>query len=258
MLHLTILVTNECNLSCRYCFSIANVCQRQELLTVENATKMVCNINVPVSLISLSGGEPFLHAELFQLYALFKQKYPTWVTTNGTITRYDILEKLVGGKSIYVTVSLNAINQNIDHLLRGTYCKVENILKNIQILSTVSERFKVNTIVSNINIDDMYSIGSFLARINISNNLIWNLLRVTINSNVIAECSDLLITNREFRETVSNLQEIFGNHMRINASTSAELEKNCYMISPSGDVFNMEKSNKPIGNILKNKLGCII
>lgn len=255
MLHLTILVTNECNLSCRYCFSIANVCRRKEMLTVENAIKMVRNIDVPVSSISLSGGEPFLHAKLNQLYALFKQKYPTWITTNGTIAPHD---SLVSGKGLYVTVSLNAINQDIDHLLRGTHCKVETILKNIQILSTISDRFKVNTIVSSVNKDDVYSIGSFLTRLNVRNNPIWNLLQVTINSNVVAECSDLLITNHEFRETVSNLQEMFGDNICINASTSEELERNCYMVSPSGEVFNLEKWNRPIGNVLENKLGCII
>lgn len=252
------LVTNQCNLSCRYCFSIVNLCKPQEFLTVENAIKLLSNINVPVSSISLSGGEPFLHPELFQLYTLFQQNYPTWITTNGTITRYDIPEKLFTSSGIFITVSLNAINQDIDHLLRGTYCKVKNILKNILILITLSEKFKVNTIVSHINLNELNSIGSFLAQININNNLSWNLLQFTTNSNSVSECSDLLITSRKFRETVSNLQEIFGKRIRINTSTSEELERNCYMIIPSGDVFNMKKSNKLIGNILKNKLDCII
>ncbi len=258
MIHLTILVTNECNLSCRYCFSISNICQKKELLTVKNAISIINNIDFPISSISLSGGEPLLHPELVELYFLFEQKYPTWITTNGTIYNYDIFKKLASSNGINITVSLNAINQNVDYLLRGTHCKVENIVSNIQALSTISESFKVNTIVSGVNLDEVYAIGKLLTRLNARGNMIWKLLQVTINSNVIAECSDLLISEKEFRLIISRMKNLLGNKIHINSSTSAELESNCFMVNPSGDIFNLKKSIKPIGNIMKDKLSCIV
>ncbi len=258
MIHLTILITTECNLSCRYCFSVAGLCQRRGSLTVANANMIVSNINVPVSSISLSGGEPFLHTELKQLYTLFSQRHPTWITTNGTMLCYRNIKTLVSEKGLYVTVSLNAIKQHIDFSLRGIYCNVDNILSSIQTLSKISDKLKVNTIISSINIYDVYKIGDFLSKINVMNNLIWRLLQITINSNVVSDCSDLLIPNYEFRKIANSLHRIFGTNININSSTSAELERSCYMVSPFGDVFNMEKSKEAIGNILETKLSCIL
>lgn len=258
MLHVMVLVTSECNLSCRYCFSIANVFQSKESLTMENATKIISNIDIPVSYVSLSGGEPLLHPLLAQLYTLFEQRYPTWITTNGTINCHDSLRTLASEKDINVTISLNAINQEVDYVLRGTYCKVEDILKNLRFLIDTCKRLKVNTIVSCMNIDDLYMIGNYLTRVNVRSNLTWNLLQVTLNPNVIFNCSELLISNDEFIETINNLQQMYSDNINMKASTSAELNRNCYMVSPYGDVFNLQKSNRPIGNILDSKLGSII
>lgn len=255
--HLTILVTTECNLRCRYCFSVANTCKGRQLLTVKNARKIIANIDVPVTSISLSGGEPFLHPNLLELYHLFNQGNPTSITTNGTIACDNVLQMPLSGEDLYITVSLNAIDEDIDYRVRGTYCALEPIIGNIRRLSVICKTVKVNTMVCSANIDHLHKMGHLLARINARNNLLWSLLQITLNSNVMTECSDLLITERQFEETTSNLQEVFGQMINVKFKTCAELERTCYMIGPSGDVFIMAKSNKTIGNILEEKFSRI-
>ncbi len=227
-------------------------------MTIKNARNIISNIDVPVTSISLSGGEPFLHPNLLELYHLFNQGNPTSITTNGTIACGNIFQMPLSGKDLYITVSLNTIDEDIDYRMRGTYCTLEPIIGNIRLLSVICKTLKVNTMVCSANIDHLHKMGYFLARINARNNLLWSLIQITLNSNVMAECSDLLITERQFEETTSNLQEIFGQMINVKFKTSAELERDCYIIGPSGDVFNMAKSNKTIGNILEEKFSHII
>ena len=256
--HLTILATTECNLRCRYCFSVANTYEGRPLLTVRNARKIITHIDVPVTSISLSGGEPFLHPNLLELYHLFSQSHPTSITTNATIACDHILQVPLGRQDLHVTVSLNAIDEDIDRRMRGTHCTLEPIIDNVRRLSTVCKTLKVNTMVCSANLDHLYELGHFLACINARDNLLWSLLQITLNSNVMAECSDLLLSERQFEETASNVHEVFRHMMDVEWKTCAELARGCCMISPLGDVLIMARSNRPIGNVLEDKLSDII
>jgi len=100
-----IILTNECQRNCQYCFASKDK-DRNEDFTVENFDKVINLLSTGPKLINLLGGEPTLH-ENFNLFLdkLLKDEFQVQVFTNGMLDE-DKLNKLIS------VIDSNSINKD--------------------------------------------------------------------------------------------------------------------------------------------------
>lgn len=124
--------TSRCNLKCVHCYADAGEKKRGELTTEEALSFIddLANIKVPVLL--LSGGEPLMREDIFEIVEFAKSKglYVS-LSTNGTLIDDDTAKKLAELKVDYVGVSLDGLPETNDRF-RGLKGAFERALQGIE------------------------------------------------------------------------------------------------------------------------------
>lgn len=146
---ITLCVSNDCNLRCKYCYAQGgNYGMQRQLMTFETAERFidfcVCHFK-SIKYILFFGGEPFLNYKIIEYVCeSFQQKslinafpLPKFaVVTNGTILNDRILNVIKKYISL-VTISIDG-NKQINDLNRiysngkGTYDDISKFIKNVK------------------------------------------------------------------------------------------------------------------------------
>ncbi|NOQ21814.1 MAG: radical SAM protein [Candidatus Aegiribacteria sp.] len=150
---ISIHVTDRCNLECQYCYNKADRLkyQRKELTFInwERILKDIFSYNIP-SKITISGGEPLLYDELYELVCLIKNhKIRVEILSNGT--QCDSKAIKIFDKVDQVVISLDSHIEKINNLSRGhgSYSKV---MSTLDILDKRGIAFGINSVLTTYNI----------------------------------------------------------------------------------------------------------
>lgn len=134
-------VTPRCNLSCRFCGSRCNEHEKTEEVPLEVYGRILDEVKENFGtgvFIVLTGGEPFLRRDLFDLTSMIREKGFRWgMTTNGTLIGKKEAEKLVETGIFSVAVSLDGLPGTHD-ALRGKQGAFERAVRGIRCLSEAS------------------------------------------------------------------------------------------------------------------------
>jgi heme d1 biosynthesis radical SAM protein NirJ len=110
----------RCNLACKHCYSISadtdfpGELSTQEVFTVMNDLK---NFRVPV--LILSGGEPLLRSDIFDISRRAKQMgFYVGLSTNGTLIDEAMIERIAAIGYDYVGISIDGIRETHDRFRR--------------------------------------------------------------------------------------------------------------------------------------------
>jgi len=171
-------VTNQCNAKCRHCFYWQELNSGNELnfREIEKISKKLGKTQV----LLLSGGEPFLRADLFEIILLFIKHNGTKVVsipTNGILTK-KIVQVTTKLAKTYPQI-IFSINPSIDALykkndeLRGVAGSFDQAVKTIKELEKVRKNYRnveivVNTTISNYNYKDVDKLIDFFKQFNIT------------------------------------------------------------------------------------------
>lgn len=113
-------ITNRCNLNCRYCYLKNSPKDKKEVIYKEislDTIKKVINLN-NIKSVYLSGGEPLMHPDFFNIVKYFLSKnINVYVATNGLLLNDHMLKKL------------NGVNLLIS--LRQEFPQIIDIVKNV-------------------------------------------------------------------------------------------------------------------------------
>jgi radical SAM protein with 4Fe4S-binding SPASM domain len=131
-------LTNACNLSCRHCYVNAGERLSRELTTKE-ALNLIAELDqIGISNITLSGGEPFLRSDIWEIVEDLKRRHiPFVVYTNGTLLHRATIQKLVEAKTEAIATSLNGATAR-------THNYVQNAITFRKVLETIKELRKKN------------------------------------------------------------------------------------------------------------------
>jgi sulfatase maturation enzyme AslB (radical SAM superfamily) len=105
----------------------------------------------PIKYLKILGGEPLLNSKLIDRLANIpeqqKRQLNLTFITNGSVDLVDISKQLVGFKSVYYVVSLEATGLIQDYIRRGSDWKIieQNIDNFLLYAKTVSDNFVVET-----------------------------------------------------------------------------------------------------------------
>ena len=126
--YVTFFVTNRCNCRCKHCFFWKELNKTKDELTLEEIRRISKSMG-RFSVLSLTGGEPFLRKDLFEIikafYANNKIKHLV-LPTNGTIDARGLAEKVLKEcpkLKVRIFVSMDDIGEKHDKIrnLKGVF-----------------------------------------------------------------------------------------------------------------------------------------
>lgn len=135
---LLIEITQKCNAHCDQCGSRCDMdCEekltKEEILDVFKDIKR--NIGTDV-MINITGGEPLLRKDLFDIMTKASQMGFDWgMVTNGTLITDQVIQKMKQSKLKTITVSLDGLaetHEKLRHIPTGSFNNIVNSLKKLK------------------------------------------------------------------------------------------------------------------------------
>lgn len=199
-------LTDQCNLNCLHCGSkcTAKNSNFLPLAEIEQTLKSVSEKYDPGNImVCLTGGEPFLHPDLFQIVSMaHTMGFPVGITSNGTlIDSRKALALLTAGLDT-ITISIDGVGSTHDEFrgLRGSFDKAT---EGIHALREAGLQPEVLTVVHRKNLSKLEEIYRFVQKEGI---FFWRLTnidpigRAGVNKELLLSGPDLLRLYEFIRE----------------------------------------------------------
>ncbi|CAH2212024.1 radical SAM/SPASM domain-containing protein [Tepidibacter aestuarii] len=197
-------ITNVCNFKCKHCYSSATATKDQEELTFEQIKKVVddlATINVPV--ILLSGGEPLMRENIFEIIEYIKSKgINVSLSTNGSLITKDVARKLKNLGIGYVGISLDGTSKTND-IFRGVSGSYDSIIKAIKNCKEVDQKVGLRFTIQKKNYKEVTDILKLVDEIDIPRICFYHLVPSGRGQNIIND----MLTHDQTREVLDNLYD---------------------------------------------------
>lgn len=266
---LNLIITKICNANCIHCCASANEISEEFSLTkIKEIIKIAEKNNVFYFVIT--GGEPLMYKNFWRLLDLLNNKFGIIINTNGTLIDEKTAKRLAKYNIANLHISLDASNQEIYNLQRGSTTQFNQVLKGIK--NSIKNKIDVTSklVITNLNkdsIEDVIKLSISLCIKQISIAWFKPVGRGEINS------KKLNIPKEERIKTTKNLYNLKENYEdRINISfddaqcfpflikeiKNIKYRKLCgdyfCRIDQTGDVYPCPFLEVKIGNVFKEDL----
>ncbi len=111
----TLRVTSRCNLQCLHCYSAEVNCEN-ELKTHEVKSAIDILLKNGVNHVTVSGGEPFLRSDIFDILKYSSERARTGIVCNGTLLGKGVARRLSGIDISHLMISVDGIGETHDNL----------------------------------------------------------------------------------------------------------------------------------------------
>lgn len=123
----------RCNLRCKHCYSTSLDIDFKDELTTEQVKATIDDLNVArVPVLILSGGEPLLRPDIFEITAYAKSKgFYVALSTNGTLINESNIEQIKQADYQYVGISIDGLETFHDEFRqqKGSFNTSMNAIK---------------------------------------------------------------------------------------------------------------------------------
>ncbi|MCM8792738.1 MAG: radical SAM protein, partial [Candidatus Omnitrophica bacterium] len=163
---LTLMLTRRCNLDCEFCDQSYKFNQEMSL---SDAIKIIDSAKkLNIKMLVITGGEPFLHPDLFKIVRYAKENgISVCITTNGTLIK-DKINDIIDSNLDFLTISLDGFEETHD-ILRGVKGAFNKVMEGIRELRKNGyKNFSICFVVTNKNIKDLEKVYFFCKSKNIS------------------------------------------------------------------------------------------
>ena len=209
-------LTNACNLFCSHCGS--RCCSQGDRLSVSDVEKTLCSVPKKNVQVCLTGGEPLIHPDFFNIAHKVKESGFHWgMTTNGTLINKHVAYQLKMAMMETVSISLDGLEHTHD-TLRGCSGAWAKSVEGIKYLQDVGYAPQVTTVVHASNFNELEELYCFLTGLKIQS---WRLINVEPIGRA-CEMSNLLLSGQQFRDLL-----VFIQSKRFDQSCSMEVTYGC-------------------------------
>ena len=193
-------ITNRCNLYCRHCGSICS--GNGQSLTIEDIRNVLSSVSPYEPSICLTGGEPMLHPDFFEIAVCVRNMGFFWgMTTNATLIDDASALKLRQTGMSTVSVSLDGMESAHDSLRqhKGAW---QLALRGIKALQRAGFKPQVTTVIHQQNMVDLDPLYDLLCKMRITN---WRIINVEPIGRA-CESDDLLLTPEQFTDLINYIK----------------------------------------------------
>ena len=202
--------TLRCNAKCKHCGSRAGEdCNFKDELTtdeIKNVLKSVADkYDAREILLNITGGEPLLRQDLFEVMAYAVSLGYRWgMTTNGMLINDEIIEKLKQTHMDTVSISLDGLEKSHDEFrgVPGSYAKIiENIkkLKEANFLDCI----QVTTVVNKLSIGELEGMYEKMKELEVDS---WRVLNMDPIGRA-QDNSDLALDKEDYKYLINFIKE---------------------------------------------------
>ena len=198
-------INNECNLNCKHC----RVSEKNdnEKLSLKEAKSLLaeCWYN-GITMLNLSGGEPFLRDDIFEILDYAEKFEDIVITTNGTLLNEEKCKKLSTYKNIKLSISLDGLEETHDKFRRkkGAFKKVIDILS---VLNKNNIKYAIKYTLSKETAKDAIELLNLVAKMGAKE---FNVRRVIVAGNA---NKDMVLSNDEYKNII---RELIRNCRKLN------------------------------------------
>ncbi|MCA1795344.1 MAG: radical SAM protein, partial [Desulfobacteraceae bacterium] len=149
--------TKRCNLSCKHCRAVAEDHAYENELDTKEAFTLLDQIReVGTPIIILTGGEPLLREDIFDIAAYgTKLGLRMVMAPNGTLLTFDIAKKLKTCGIKRISVSLDGASPQTHDNFRGLSNAFTDAIRGIHFAKDAGLEFQINTTITKTNLDEI-------------------------------------------------------------------------------------------------------
>ena len=247
MKYLDIEPTSICNLKCPFCFGPKNERNKTEISIGIWKSFLKEFKSLGVGNVVISGGEPLLYDNLFELFHYLKSlNFNVVISTNGRLK-----DKLfsIAQYCDWISLPIDGISDEISHLMRTDYYTADEILNTAHELKAKngSLRIKIGTVATKKNIHEIAQIGKVLER-NINAFDTWKIYQYTPRRKQKRLQEEHVISNNQFNELSNLLRKYFSQKMRLVISSNQSRSNAYCFVYQNGDV-NLVNMGEDFGDL---------
>ncbi|PKN69133.1 MAG: heme b synthase [Deltaproteobacteria bacterium HGW-Deltaproteobacteria-12] len=159
-------VTRSCNLNCLHCRAAASCGPYAGELTSEKCLKLIDEIAALASpVIILTGGEPLLRPDIFDIAAYGTQKGLRMVmATNGTLLDEPTAKKMIASGIQRVSISIDGKDAQSHDAFRGEPGAFDGAMRGIKTLKAAGIEFQINTTITTANLHQIKAIHDLVLK----------------------------------------------------------------------------------------------
>jgi AdoMet-dependent heme synthase len=153
-------VTRTCNLACIHCRAAAQDRPYENELTTAESFKLLDEIQTVASpIIILTGGEPLLRPDIFEIAAYGNQKgFRMTMAVNGTLLSLDTAKKMQVAGIQRISISLDGATAESHDAFRQVSGAFEGALRGVRFAKDAGLDFQINTTITKQNLHELSAI----------------------------------------------------------------------------------------------------
>ncbi|MBW1981539.1 MAG: heme b synthase [Deltaproteobacteria bacterium] len=153
-------VTRTCNLSCVHCRAAAVDKPYADELTHEECLQLLDDVSgFAKPIVILTGGEPLMRADLFEIAAYGTEKGLRMVlATNGTLLDSSVTARLQQAGIRRVSISIDGATAASHDRFRQVPGAFQGAMDGISFLREAGLEFQINTTITRVNLDELPAI----------------------------------------------------------------------------------------------------
>lgn len=232
-------INNVCNLNCKHCRVSEKNDKKQ--LSLKQAKELLAQLwYTGTTKLNLSGGEPFMREDLFEILEYARKFEDIVITTNGTLIDEEVCEKLAQYPNIKLSISLDGMEETHDSFRRkkGTFRKV---IDTLPLLKEYNIPYAIKYTLSTETVKDVKEVIKLIASKGANE---FNIRRVLVAGHA---DKDMLISNEEYKETIKEVIKEC-NKLNINFRTGDPL-----LVPIFPEIFGIDIKND---NLKRIYAGC--
>ncbi|MBT9131956.1 MAG: Antilisterial bacteriocin subtilosin biosynthesis protein AlbA [Syntrophomonadaceae bacterium] len=233
---LSLEITNACNLGCIHCYGAFGELTNVKMMSLDDMEKISSEAyEVGIRMVDVTGGEPLLHPNFFQVMDCLNEKFPIIaLITNGTLVDKSVVSKLKKYENLRsVSISLHSTTSTYHDGFTGEKGSWEKALNAIKMLIQAGIPTRIAMIVTPHNlphIEEMFSLKRKLKAFEILPQAIYPVGR----AEHLQESGIMLFPHhensaeekkrrQEFLETLSRVVDKYVENGEIRAAPKKEL-----------------------------------
>jgi heme b synthase len=160
-------VTRSCNLNCIHCRAASHFGSYPGELSTKQCFHLIDDIaSASRPVIILTGGEPLLRPDIFEIAAYGTQKGLRMVmATNGTLVDEATARRMIESGIQRVSISIDGKDAQSHDVFRNQPGAFDGAIKGIEAMKSVGMEFQINTTITNTNLHQIKDIHSLTLNI---------------------------------------------------------------------------------------------